>query len=228
MEGVVNLLFPFLSTPKNYDHILKKLASFAFYETYLITLALRANPRFDALFAGVESWGPIGKVTSIIPHHEVLNLFGLVVAFAVAILTHTFQFHDRVSDVLGIRRRFDLKYILVPLARLVGSVITKHEEVKIDEHRDQLMRAVFYRNASSRADNPLVDKHDIEHALNAWSWFWVWSRVSLILGWEQSLHCCSAPMISQAYLGSFRPHFLSWRSFKEHVLVDTHGHRLIA
>jgi hypothetical protein len=36
-----------------------------------------------------------------------------------------------------------------------------------------LMHALFYKYASSRAENPLVDKHDIEHALTAWSWFWV-------------------------------------------------------
>jgi hypothetical protein len=42
----------------------------------------------------------------------------------------------------------------------------------IDDHRDSLMRDVFYRFASSKSDNPVVDKHDIEHALNAWAWFW--------------------------------------------------------
>jgi signal transduction histidine kinase len=35
------------------------------------------------------------------------------------------------------------------------------------------MRAVFYKYASSSAEKPLVDKHDIQHALNVWSWFWV-------------------------------------------------------
>jgi hypothetical protein len=34
------------------------------------------------------------------------------------------------------------------------------------------MHAVYYPYASSRDDNPLVDKHDIEQALGAWSWFW--------------------------------------------------------
>ncbi len=77
MDEVIKLVLPFFSTPKNYEQILKKLASFAFYETYFITLFLRANPRFDAVFAGIESWGPIGKVVSIIPNHEVFNLSGV-------------------------------------------------------------------------------------------------------------------------------------------------------
>ena len=41
MEEVLDLVLPFLSTTKNYDEILKKLAGFAFYETYIITLLLR-------------------------------------------------------------------------------------------------------------------------------------------------------------------------------------------
>jgi hypothetical protein len=130
------------------------LAGFAFYETYLITLLLRSNPRFDSFFARIESWGPIGKVVDIVPHHEVLNLFGLVIAFVVAGLTHMFQFHDRISDVLGIRRRFDRKSILVPLSQRVGSVVTKDKKAKIGRHRYELMRLVFYKYASSGSDKP--------------------------------------------------------------------------
>jgi hypothetical protein len=173
MKEVIDLILPFLSTTKNYDEVLKKLASFAFCETYFITLLLRANPTFDAVFQDIESWGPIGRVVGIIPHFDVLNVSGLVIAFVVAILTHTFQFHDRISDIFGIRRRFDHRTILLPLFRRVGCVITEDKEAKIARQRDELMHSVFYKYASSRAEHPLVDKHDIEQALNAWSWFWV-------------------------------------------------------
>jgi hypothetical protein len=172
MREFLDLMLPFFSTTKNYDDILRKLASFAFYETYVITLLLRSNPRFDAFFSAIESWGPVGKVVAVIPHHEVLNLSGIVIAFIVAILTHTFKFHDKISDVFGIRSRFDRKNILVPLAHRVGSRVTKDKETRIAQRRDELMRAVFYKYASSRAESPLVDKHDIEHALTAWSWLW--------------------------------------------------------
>lgn len=124
--------------------------------------------------SSLESWGPIGKLVNTIPHYEAINLFGILVAFAVAVLTHSFKLHDRISDVFGIRRRFDRNCILVPLARRVGCLITKDDEIEIGKQRHKLMRAVFYKYASSRAEKPLVDKHDIEHALNAWSWFWVW------------------------------------------------------
>jgi hypothetical protein len=173
MDTVIKLVLPFFSTSRDYADVLKKLAGFAFYETYLITFLLRANPRLDSFFASVESWGPVGKAVGTIPHYDVINLSGFVIAFVLAVLTHTFQFHDRISDLLGIRRRFDCKCILIPLAERVGSPLTKDKEIKIAKQRHDLMHALFYKYASSRAENPLVDKHDIEHALTAWSWFWV-------------------------------------------------------
>ncbi len=172
MGDIVKLIIPFFSTPVNYDDVLKRLASFAFYEIYLITLILRTNHHVDDFLRTLEGWGPVGKVVDIIPHHEVLDPAGLVIAIGMASLGYMFQLHDRVSDIIGIRRRFDCKHILIPLAKRVGSQITKEKELKIAKHRDELMRAVFYRYASSRSDKPLVDKHDIEHALGAWCWFW--------------------------------------------------------
>jgi hypothetical protein len=47
--------------------------------------------------------------------------------------------------------------------------------------RDSLMRDVFYRYASSTAEQPLVDKHDIQQALAAWSWFWVFLEAATFL-----------------------------------------------
>ena len=61
--------------------------------------------------------------------------------------------------------------------------------------------AVFYKYASSRAEKPLVDKHDIEHALNAWSWFWVlveafcYFGVGAVLAW-----CLGSPNLALTFV----------------------------
>jgi hypothetical protein len=148
MGEVIKLILPFLATTKNYAEVLTKLASFAFYETYLITFLLRSNANVDAFFTTIETWGPIGRAVSIIPHYNELNLSGIVIAFLVAVLTHTLHFHDRISDLLGIRRRFDRKSILIPLAQRVGSAVTKDKEARIAENRDELMRAVPHLRTS--------------------------------------------------------------------------------
>jgi hypothetical protein len=172
MGDVLKLIIPFYSMPKNYDEVLRRLASLAFYEIYLITLILRGNPHFDAFIKALESWGPVGKIVDLIPHHDVLDPAGFVIAVAMASLSYIFQLHDQISNVIGIRRRFDRDRILVPLAKRVGVLMTNDKKAKIANCRERLMRAVFYKYASSRSDKPLVDKHDIEQALSAWSWFW--------------------------------------------------------
>jgi hypothetical protein len=173
MSDLINLIAPFFSTPKTYAQMLKKLAGFAFYEIFLITLFLRDIPQIGAAFRSAEAYGSIGKIIDVIPHASELNISGFALALLVALASHVVQLHDRISDVLGIRKRFDTYEILMPLAHLVGANLTPQQTKIVRSRRDSLMRELFYRYASSRAEKPLVDKHDIEHALAAWSWFWV-------------------------------------------------------
>jgi hypothetical protein len=175
---VIKLILPFLSQPKNYPEILKKLAIFALYETYIITFILRSDPAVNTFLTGIETSGAFGNVVKIIPFLAVINLSGIAIAILVAILSLTFQFHDRISDALGIRKVFDLKYILIPLATKVGIKVTKELEAKIVRRRVELVHAVFYRYATSSEKDCIVDKHYIGQALNAWSWFWVFVETS--------------------------------------------------
>jgi hypothetical protein len=200
MNELIKLILPFFTITANYGEVLKRLAAFAFYETYVITLILRANPQVDAFFSGIESWGPIGRVFGTLPDYKAVNVSGLIIGLLVAVLTFVFQLHDKISDVLGIRRRFDCENILIPLAQRVGSNIGEATKEKIVQHRDELMHAVFYKYASSRAESPLVDKHDIEHALNAWSWFWVLVEAVLYFGLGAIIaSCIGSPKIGLAF-----------------------------
>lgn len=167
--NIIDKILPFLSNPKNYDDVLNKLATFAFYETYIITLFLRSNQSFDDLCKRLELWGPIGKLFQDLPHYNDINLTGIIIRLAVASLTRIFRFHDFISNICGIRRTFDIHHILMPLAQRVDSMA---DETKLANYRDDLMYDVFYKYASSRAEKPLVDKHLIEEALGAWCWFW--------------------------------------------------------
>jgi hypothetical protein len=200
MTELVKLILPFFTITANYGEVLKRLAAFAFYETYVITLILRANPQVDAFFNGIESWGSVGRVLSTLPDYKAVNVSGLVVGLFVAVLTFVFQLHDKISDVLGLRRRFDCKEILIPLAQRVGSNIDEAKKENIIQQRDELMHAVFYKYASSRAESPLVDKHDIEHALNAWSWFWVLVEAVLYFSAGAIIALCTgSPKIALAF-----------------------------
>ena len=172
MGDLLHFGLPFLPA-KNYSHMLLKLAGAAFFETYIITCLLSNVPAIGAIFQWAASHGSLGAVIAAIPYPAALNPAGLVIGFLVALGSHIAPLHDRISDLMRIRKRFDTRYILLPLATLVGANLSAIQQRTVASKRDQLMRAVFYRYASSRDDDPLVDKHDIERALDAWSWFWV-------------------------------------------------------
>src|SRR6516164_4527474 len=143
------------------------------YETWAVTFLMRGVPSIDDGLRAVEYYGRLGTALSTIPAHDKFNLAGAAVAALVAGFSYAAQLHDRVSDLFKIRHRFDLGSILFPLALLVGTKFSAMQLNAVDANRNTLMHKVFYKYASSRADKPLVDKHDIEHALAAWSWFWI-------------------------------------------------------
>lgn len=173
MGDFLKLLLPLFLSPKDYSEMLKKLASFLFYDVWIVTFLLRGIPAIDAAFNSVENFGAVGQAISLIPGHEKLNISGLVIALIVAGVSYAIQLHDRISDLFGIRSRFDRNYILLPLAVLVGVELSPAQLNAMIANRDPLLRVVFYPYVSSRAEHPLVDRHDIERALDAWSWYWL-------------------------------------------------------
>src|SRR3984893_15573806 len=127
----------------------------------MITVFLRDIPQIGTAFRLAESHGSLGMVIGALPYSNTLNISGLAIALAVAFLTRVARLHDRISEVLGIRKRFDQNHILFPLAKLVGQNLTVLQRKAIIANQNHLMRDLFYRYASSRAETPLVDKHEI-------------------------------------------------------------------
>jgi len=160
---LLNFFAPFFATPTTYAEMLKKLAGFAFYQVLLITLLLRQIPQIES---GLRSFDQLVPFASDYP------VSAFLIALLAALISNILPLHDRVSDLFRIRQRFDTKYILLPLAQLVGAKLTPQQSSALRQDRHRLMREAFYKFASSRDPSPLVDRHDIEHALNQWAWFW--------------------------------------------------------
>jgi hypothetical protein len=173
MGDVIAIVAPFFSTPTSYAQMLKKLSGFAFWEMYFITFLLRGVPAIGNSFRSLESSGSFSDLFVGFPILTHINATGFAIALLGAILSHAVLLHDRLSDALRIRHRFDQRYIIFPLANLVGVSLSTGQKERIALHRDGIMRSIFYQYASSRSDDPIVDKHDIQHALSAWAWFWV-------------------------------------------------------
>jgi hypothetical protein len=99
--------FNLFTTSGDYPKMLNKIATSTFLGAILATWLLRYEiPRLDAALNPFSFSIPIAGVS--IP-------FGtLLPALVVALLSRFFKLHDRISDILRIRQRFDVAEILLP------------------------------------------------------------------------------------------------------------------
>ncbi|MGU5686628.1 hypothetical protein ACV1DN_20855 [Aeromonas allosaccharophila] len=102
----------------------------------------------------------------------------LVPPVGLAIFFRIIKLHDRISDVFRLREFYDWEYVLKPIMDAVESNLDKKTVML---NRGRLMSKVFYRYASSRDDNPVVDKHLIEMVLDQLTWYWMIIETSFIV-----------------------------------------------
>lgn len=155
------------SQPKNYNEMLSKIMTFTFFVS-LVMVAVVAHDLPTIWKFLHPSWLTFDIETlglkNVPPAY-------LILAFLIALVARIGKLHDRVSDLFGIRERFDVYEILTPLAGGVGIPIDLTRREKFTERRRQIMGDVFYRYASST--KPAIDQHLIWTALDKWSWFWI-------------------------------------------------------
>ncbi|MCL4797897.1 MAG: hypothetical protein KJZ84_25260 [Bryobacteraceae bacterium] len=97
----------------------------------------------------------------------------LLLAGALACVFRMIKAHNRLSDLFGLRQRFDLKEILLPMASAAGVALSLPQQACLHTQRRELMDRVFYKYVSSAAENPAIDRHNIIMALDQWSWSWI-------------------------------------------------------
>lgn len=167
-------LNPF-ATVKSYSEILTKIATWTFFVSLAVTVVLRLRwPLIDTALGMLSPKIPIAGVE--------LPLGTLAPAFAMALISRVTKLHDRLSDVLGIRRRFDRQEILLPLAAMSGAMLTPAQLERIDAERNNLMGQVYYAYASSDPSKSKIDPHYVTMALDQWSWYWILLEALFIIG----------------------------------------------
>jgi hypothetical protein len=102
----------------------------------------------------------------------------LIPPLGLAIFFRIIKLHDRISYIFRLRAFYDWEYVLKPIRDAVGSELDKKTVLS---NRGRLMSKVFYRYASSRDDNPVVDKHLIEMILDQLTWYWMIIESSFIV-----------------------------------------------
>jgi hypothetical protein len=109
-----------------------------------------------------------------------LPLGTLLPALTVAVLSYAFELHDKLSDLLGIRQRFDVNKILLPMAMEVGVDFSGCRGRLLITNRRSLMRRTFYRYVSGDPTQSTIDTHYVHQALDAWAWYWIFLEGAII------------------------------------------------
>jgi hypothetical protein len=163
------------ATVDDYPGMLNKISTFTFAGSILAVWFLRAECRsVDALLAHLALPIPVASGL-LIPLGTVLP------AFLIAFLSRVFKFHDRLSDLFAIRRRFDVTAILLPLAVACNANLTVSQIRQIKKNRQDLMYKLFYRYASSSPGKAVIERHYITMALDQWCWYWILLEVSALV-----------------------------------------------
>lgn len=161
-------------TVSGYGAMLDKIGLSTFVVSLGATWLLRHNiAPLDSAFLRFDL--PLSLLGFSIPLSYALPAFFLALSFRMI------KMHDRISDLFGIRRRFDVQQILIPMAGEAGIATPLKKIERLVEERRELMNEVFYVYASSSPEKAAIDRQMITMALDQWSWYWMLLEGSVIV-----------------------------------------------
>ena len=150
-------------TIDNYSAMLNKLATINFFVLVLLLYFLSEQSQDLKQILNKYSW-EVSVLSFKIPFGYFLPCFGI------ALLGRIIKLHDRISDTFRIRQWYDWTFILKPMMDAVEAKTPKKIVLK---KRGSIMSKVFYKYASSRDPNSIVDRHLIEMVMDQLSWYWI-------------------------------------------------------
>jgi hypothetical protein len=162
-----------IGQPESYSDMLERIFSTTLISGILCTLLLaQASPAFHALIQSVSTQADLGPIKN-------LKAFYILIPLGVAFIARVILLHDKISDMLRLRHRFDTRYILFPMAERVGFKLTAKFKKRLEPEREPAMYAVFYPFAGFK--DPAIDAQLVRTALDRWGWFWAALEAAFLL-----------------------------------------------
>lgn len=159
--------------PQDFSQMLKRVFAFTLIAGIICTLALSYfSPLIQSVLFRSSAKIDIGYVN--------LPWLIVIIPFGFALFARVFRLHDRISDLLGLRRHFDVRHILLPLAEGVGVNLDDVNRALFKENRHRMMINVFYKYAPNARDAE-INHQLVSDALDNWGWFWCCVEPSVVL-----------------------------------------------
>lgn len=154
-----------IGQPDSYSEILERVFVTTLASGVVCTALLaHASPAFRNFLDSMSTTADVGPLKGI-------KALYVVIPLAVAVASRAIRLHDRISDILRLRQRFDTHHILFPMADRTGFTLTKNFKERLAAERKPAMYAVFYPYAGFT--NSVIDRQLVRTAADNWGWFWV-------------------------------------------------------
>jgi hypothetical protein len=164
-------MFPF-DRPASYSEMLNKIGIFTFLSALALTRVVAFFAPSAAAFLNSE------PTTVEILTVKIPLLFVLPPA-VLALLARIIRLHDKISDLFGIRARFDLYRILIPLCGSIQIAVDKGFRDKLLSRRKTAMERTYYAYASF--EDPKISKALVLKAIDLWTWYWILLELCALL-----------------------------------------------
>ncbi len=99
---------------------------------------------------------------------------------AFALTSRIIVLHNKISDCIGIRERFDTQHIVLPLAAGCGIQDATAVVESMKSQRRKIMSDVFYKYVPNM-EKSVINGEYVAAALDAWGWFWCFVEASATL-----------------------------------------------
>ena len=146
-----------------------KISTSVFWITLIETFILtQASSGFSDLMT-LLSFGKNIKIDNV-----ELNIALLYLPIIISIIENIFKMHDVIGKRVNLRNRYDGLIIFYQYLTEFGIQKTRNDCKKIYINDKELRDTIgkhFYSYTSST--KPIIDKHDIIMALDAWCWVWI-------------------------------------------------------
>ena len=162
-----------IGQPKDYSEMLKRIFYSSAIVGILCTLSLGyISPAVKKILDSSETKLDIGPIS--------LPVVAVAIPLVFALLTRMMRLHNRISDLLHIREKFDINHVIVKLAEGVNFQVDPQIKMKLKEKRDLLMRDVFYKYAPN-VEHAVINAQLVSSAFDNWGWFWCSLEASVII-----------------------------------------------
>ena len=155
--------------PTDYSEMRNKISTSVFWITLIETFTLTQVSSDFSKIMELLSFGTKFSIEGV-----ELNIALLYLPFVISVIENIFKIHDVIGKSVNLRNKYTGSIIFYQYLKEFGIDKARKECKRMYLSNEKLRKTTyehFYYHASST--NPLIDKHNIFMALDAWCWVWI-------------------------------------------------------